>query len=285
VRRLGLCFCGALVGLAGVRAQSPVFSSRVEAVRVDVLVTDRDNRPVLGLGTADFEILDNGVPQQVELVSFEQIPLNVILALDLSESVAGDRFERLRAASGDLLAGLQRDDQAGLVSFTSRVRLGSGLTRDLASLRKAIEPEAALGDTAVIDAVYAGIVLGESDVGRGLMIVFSDGSDTASWLTAERVLNTARRSDIVVYAVSTRIRNRPEFLGDLASLTGGRLYEVERTTNLSQTFLNVLEEFRRRYLVSYTPQGVGRSGWHRLEVRVKNRRAHVKSRPGYLAGS
>ena len=67
----------------------PAFSSRTEAVRVDALVTDH-GAPVVGLGRDDFEILDNGVPQQVDLISFEQIPLNVILTLDMSDSVAGD---------------------------------------------------------------------------------------------------------------------------------------------------------------------------------------------------
>ena len=83
--------------------QSPAFTSKIEAVRVDVLVTD-NGQPVRGLGPADFEIVDNGVPQQVELVSFDEIPLNVILALDMSDSVAGERLEQLRGAGGGLLA-------------------------------------------------------------------------------------------------------------------------------------------------------------------------------------
>jgi Ca-activated chloride channel family protein len=273
-------------GTVGVSAQNPVFSSRVEAVRVDVLVTDRDKGdPVLGLGPGDFEILDNGVPQQVDLVSFEQIPLNVILALDMSDSVTGDRLDHLRTASAGLLAALANDDQAGLVTFTHRVVLGSGLTKDLGAIRRAMEPVAKPGDTAIVDATYAGIMLGESDVGRGLLIVFSDGVDTSSWLTPDMVLDTARRSDIVVYAVSAQSRIKPEFLRDLTSATGGRLYEVEKTSNLESVFLSVLEEFRHRYLVSYTPTGVERPGWHRLDVSIKGRKATVKARPGYLAGS
>jgi VWFA-related protein len=78
-------------------------------------------------------------------------------------------------------------------------------------------------------------------------------------------------------------RQEPEFLRELASLTGGRLLEVDRTANLSAIFLEVLQEFRQRYLLSYTPRGVATDGWHRLEVKVR-RRATVKARPGYLAG-
>ena len=270
---------------ASLHAQSQVgvFSAKVEAVRVDVLVTNGDT-PILGLGPGDFELFDNGVPQQIDLVSFEQIPLNVILALDMSDSVAGDKLTRLQRAIATLLQGLKKDDQAALVTFSQQVVLGAPLATDLAPLQHALEGAGGSGDTALIDGTYAGIMVGESDVGRGLLIVFSDGVDTASWLTADSVLDTAKRSDIVVYAVSVRAKSKPEFLAELASLTGGRLHEIEKTANLSAVFLSVLDEFRLRYLVSYTPRGVDASGFHRLEVRIKGRKATVRARPGYLAG-
>ena len=286
LRRLTLVAILAFVAAVPLRGQDPVFSSRVEAVRVDVLVTDRDKgETVLGLGLGDFEIFDNGVPQQVDLVSFEQIPLNVILALDMSESVAGERLEHLRQASSGLLAALEKDDLAALISFNHRVVLESGLTKDVNAIRKALGSGGVPGNTSLIDAAYAGMMVGESDVGRGLLIVFSDGVDTSSWLHEDAVLDIARRSDVVVYAVAVQSRLKPQFLRELTSATGGRLYEVEKTTNLEAVFLDVLEEFRHRYLVSYTPTGVERTGWHRLDVSIKGRKVVIKARPGYLAGS
>ena len=284
IRRRWLIVASVVAATAVLDAQDIVFSSKVEAVRVDVLVTDRD-KAVLGLKPSDFELRDNGVLQQVDLGSFEQIPLNVMLALDMSDSVSGNRLEQLREASAGLLGGLTRDDQAGLVTFTQRVVLGSKLTNDLAKVREAMTPLNDVGDTSIIDATYAAMMLAESDVGRGLVIVFSDGLDTASWLTADMVLNTAKRSDVVVYAVSVQSRLKPEFLGDLTAATGGRLYEIEKTANLSTVFLGVLEEFRHRYLISYAPNGVDRGGWHKLDVGIKGRRAAVKARPGYLGAS
>ena len=67
---------------------------------------------------------------------------------------------------------------------------------------------------------------------------------------------------------------------ELTSLTGGRLFEVEKTEKLDTIFLSILQEFRQRYLVSYTPRGVTKEGWHKLDVRVK-RGGTVKARPGY----
>jgi len=272
----------ALAAAVSAGAQPPTFTSKVEAVRVDVLVTDK-GRALTDLGRNDFEVFDNGVLQQIDFVSYEQIPLNVVLAFDMSDSVAGDRLQHLRSAGAAVLGGLRKEDQAGLVTFSNPVVLGSALTTNRMPVREALDAAGGAGNTALVDGVYAGMELGESDVGRALLIVFSDGLDTVSWLTPGAVLDIAKRCDVVVYAVSTG-RAKPEFLRDLTSFTGGRLFEVERTANLGAIFLDVLQEFRQRYLLSYTPRGVAVSGWHRLDVRVK-RKATVKARPGYLAGS
>src|SRR5205814_1940248 len=134
------------------------------------------------------------------------------------------------------------------------------------------------------DGVYAAMMVGEADAGRALVTIFSDGRDTSSWLSDDRVLDSARRGDAVVYSIGVGDRGSLSFLKDLTSLTGGTAYRIESTHDLRATFLQILDEFRHRYLVSYTPRGVSRDGWHRLEVRVKNRRATIKARTGYLAG-
>lgn len=272
-----------LVSAATVPAQTPTFSSRVEAVRLDVLVTD-NGQPVRGLAAADFEVLDNGVPQSVDFVSFEQIPLNIVLLLDVSSSVVGERLGHLREASRAILGALKKDDQTALITFSEIVMQDAELTTDTKRVVAMLDAILPTGDTALTDGTYAGITVADSSNGRGVLMVFSDGLDTASWLTERAVIDAGRRSEVVVYAVSAGAKN-PSFLRELTTATGGRLYEVESTRNLRAVFLAALEEFRQRYLLSYTPSGVARSGWHKLEVRVKGRRATVKTRPGYLVGS
>lgn len=279
-----------LIALAVVVALPPVnglarrqtFTSRIDAVRVDVLVTE-NGRPVQGLAPADFEVYDNGVRQRVDLASFEQIPLNVVLALDNSASLQGLRLGHLQTAGMKVLESLKTGDRAALVSFSHVVSPSQGLTQDLDRVRAALEHVRGEGLTALIDATHAGMLLGESDAGRSLLIVFSDGVDTASWLTADAVVETARRGDVVVYAVEVG-EQRVSFLRDLSEVTGGRLFSIESTRDLAATFGRILEEFRMRYLVSYSPQGVAPGGWHRLEVRVRQRGLTVKARPGYFAG-
>jgi VWFA-related protein len=269
-----------VLACATLRAQQPVFSSRVEGIRVDALVTGSDRRPITGLTAADFEIRDNGILQEVAIVSYDNVALNVGLAFDVSDSVAGAPMERLKKASQELIALLHKEDQAALVTFDRLVSRPCPLASSTTCVQTALGDTAPGPETALVDGVFAGMMVGESDVGRSLLIVFSDGIDTASWLTAERVLDVGRRSDVVVYAVASR-GSRPDFLKDLTSLTGGRLYEIERTDDLSAIFRNVLDEFRHRYLLTYTPNGVPREGWHKLDVKVKRGGATVKARPGY----
>jgi len=262
-------------------AAQPNFTSRREAVRVDVLVTDK-GQPLLGLTAADFEVLDNGVAQRVDLVSFDQIPLNVVLVFDTSGSVSDERLGHMRDAGVAVLNGLGRNDQAALLTFNHVVTQRAALTGELDKVRTALTFKPPEGDTALVDALYTSMMVGESDAGRSLAIVFSDGVDTASFLPAGAVLDTAKRSDVVVYGVSVGPRVR--LLRDLSAFTGGSVFDVESTKNLKSTFEKILDEFRHRYLVSYSPENVTRGGWHRLEVRVRNRSARIHARPGYMRG-
>ncbi len=270
-----------LVGTASADAQTPTFAARLDVVRVDALVTDR-GRPVAGLGAADFEIVDNGVAQQVDLASFEELPLDVVLALDLSDSVSGERLDHLRQAGAAVLGGLKPDDRAGLLTFNHALTLRQDLTRDLPRLREALNDAVPRGRTSLADGTYAALLAGEAGAGRDLLIVFSDGLDTSSWLTPARVIEAARRSDVTVYAVSVRENGTSEFLEDLAEATGGAVVEIESTKDLSRTFVGILEEFRQRYVLSYAPRGVASDGWHTLQVRVKGRRGTVRASTGYF---
>jgi VWFA-related protein len=138
------------------------------------------------------------------------------------------------------------------------------------------------GETSLYDGVYAGLLAGVNDGARNLVLVFSDGVDTSSWLGAEQIIETAKRTDAVVYALSPKGAGSVPFLRQLADQTGGSAFEVESLRELSARFVTILEEFRHRYLLSYSPTGVIAPGWHRLEVRLKYRRATIKSRPGYI---
>ena len=285
------------------------FRSGAEVVLVDVEVM-RNGRPVTGLTADDFELTDSGVRQAVQAVSLADQPLSIVLALDVSASVRGEPLEDLKRAALKAADALRGDDESALLTFSQRVALRSGWTKDRTALHAAVGTLSASGLTALYDAVFASMALRERATGRAVLIVFSDGYDTASWLEGPAVIQAARRSDVVVYAVfaGMELAARPglggarsagdgdflhrafqaepslfrfAFLEELTSDTGGELIQVSSSRDLSPVFARIVEGFRTRYLVTYAPAGVPASGWHPIEVTLKGRNGTIRARRGY----
>jgi len=288
----------ALACVAGGDAQK--FRSGVDVVRVDALVTE-GNRVVTGLNAADFELRDNGALQTIDAIELESMPLTLTFVLDTSGSVAGGKMAHLTSAVDLILRGLREQDRVGLVTFSHRVWQRLPLTSDLQSVRNVLTEANVAGGTSLNDAVYAGLALSESQETRSLVLVFSDGMDTSSWLGHATVERAARRADAVVYGVAVAgtelavidvgqgrsVRIRPEylpgqtdFLDAIASATGGRVIKADETANLPKAFEEILQEFRPRYLITYSPASDA-AGWHTIDLKVKGRRAEVKARRGY----
>lgn len=270
--------CGVLVsGLP----QVPQFRAVVKEVRVDVLVI-RNGEPVTGLAQADFEVRDNGAVQRINALTSEDLPVNVVLALDASNSVKGKRLGHLQQAGRHLIAGLRATEQAALVRFADTVVIGSGLTGNLAAVDRALMSPAEGRNTPLVDAADCALLLAGTSPGtRSLVIVFSDGIEVSSYMTRAAALETAKRSDAVVYGVT--LNKSPEsFIGDLADTTGGEMIRLDKVDDLDTAFARVLERFRHRYVLSFTPSADEKGEWHRLDVRVRQRGVTVQSRRGYF---
>jgi len=285
--------------------QSQRFRTQSALVLIDALVTD-GRRVITGLGAGDFEVLDNDVPQSVEQVYVEQLPLNVIMVLDTSGSVAGERLAFLKKGALAIVDRLRPADRVALVSFSHRLDLPSGFTADRDWVRTAIASLRAGGSTSLLDATFAGLAFRGASSTRTLMVLFSDGVDTGSILDDERVLRVAARSDATVYAigvresprlvpgagVGSRIGAQPNqpaaatddrFLGRIARDTGGRLLHAQQNRDIETTFARVIDEFNSRYVLGYSPTGSAAPGWHQVTVRLKKRQGTVLARRGYFA--
>ena len=261
--------------------QQPSFRSNTLAVRVDALVTD-GRKPVAGLTATDFELRDNGVAQTIELIDATDVPINVVLALDVSDSTAGARQGDLVAASEALLAGLKPSDRAALTTFSHAVVPAMALTSDLASVREALLRISPSGRTAIMDGVYASLTTTLAQPGSSLVVVCTDGSDISSWLRPDDVLDSAKRSNAVLYAVTSADVPRVSALEELAEATGGDVLRVGSGAGLRDAFQKILQQFRSRYILAYSPTGVQLGGFHRVDVRMKRRGLSVRARPGYI---
>jgi VWFA-related protein len=267
-----------------------MFRTGTDAVRVHVLVSDR-GRPVPGLAATDFELLDNGVRQTVQLVESGTAPLIVSLVFDTSESVAGERLRYLISATSALLDTLERRDRVALIVFDNSVRTLIPDTSDLDAVRRALAGVTAGGRTSLNDAAYAGLIGGQPEEGRRLVVLFSDGADNQSWLSRDAVLRAAGRTEAVVYGVSLRDRLASQgaevvrsLIEALPAATGGQLLRADADRDLEPLFLRVVSEFRHRYWLAYLPTGVRTGdGWHTISVRTRDRRTKVTARPGYFS--
>lgn len=291
-----------LLAAGAARAQAPappVFEVRVDSVYVDAFVVD-DGAPVTGLGIESFELRDEGVVRPAELVRVESVPLVSVLAFDVSGSVGGEKLRALREAGSAFLASLVEADQAALMTFDHEVAWLVPPTTDKQQVARALAALQPRGGTALFDALFAAVTMPTASA-RPLVVVFSDGQDSASWLDERRVRNALARSNALVHIVGVvparmasisigeRIRpvgsNHPlhvRVLRELAESTGGRFWPADSPGKLGPAFAGIADAMRRRYLLRFDPAG-GKPGWHRLEVRLKNASGTVQARPGYWA--
>lgn len=277
----------AIGALAAPRAQQPVFRTAVDTVIVDVSVFD-GRRPVSDLRAADFDVRDNGVGQTVLDASYETVPIDVTLLLDVSGSVEGQFLRTLVRAASDVGRRLRPADRATLVTFNDRVR---ELVRDAtgAELITATAGIKASGNTALFDALGYSLIAERPQGRRRMMIALTDGRDTISVLDQRIVLDAARRSDTAMFFVALQPAWAPAtfrmtpVLDSLATLTGGTVHVLAGNADLSSSFLRAFDDFRASYVVRYTATGVTRAGWHEITIRVKRpENATVRARKWYF---
>jgi VWFA-related protein len=275
----------ATVGLAG----QATFRSSVAGVRIDVSVMNGIT-PVSGLTRDNFVVIDNGVAQTIDSVLLEDVPLSLTLLLDTSASMRGDRMNHLIAASKNLIKALHAQDEAALLMFSEPVRLGVAGTVDRAPLLAALERLEPSGATSLNDAVFLGLQLRSITVTdrTSVLLVFSDGHDNSSWLRYSQLLDAVKRSSMLLHIIELlppeygQVVRPSDLLKELARAGGGRHWAAQRASDLNDLFGKALNELRARYLLTYSPSGVDRIGWHDVKVTLKNARGDVTARPGYF---
>jgi VWFA-related protein len=288
-----------LAGLpAAPSSQAPAkpleFRTRVAAVFVDAFVT-RGGRPLPDLQASNFELRDNGVPQRVELLSGESRPLCATMVFDTSSSVAGERLAALRAAAGALLDALRPADEAALVGFDEDVTWLAAPTPDRAAVRRAIDGLRPGGWTAVFDALYAALLL-SAGARPQVVVLFTDGEDNASWLGGADLKLVAERSPATLHVVAWRPPPAPgrvprlaesaqdRALREIAEASGGRYWRADSPSRLRQAFSAIADAMGHRYVLRYEPSNVTRTGWHRIDARLRGVRGELRVRRGYWVG-
>jgi len=291
------------VTASGERQNRGQFDVNVLTVPLMVSVTDNKSKTITNLTKDDFRIYEDGRLQVIKnFVHSNDLPLSIALLVDSSGSVIDKvKFERDAATDFFFNTVKRKKDRAMVIGFDSTVSLltdntPDGFTDEPERLADAVRKIKAGGGTSVFDAVYIAAhqkLAHEAGDRRKLIILISDGDDTASRLTLKEALESAQRNNITIYAISTNktsdTKSRDKVRGDeiiqeLVDETGGKAYFPLKIDDLAVDFQKIGEELRTQYIVSYDPTNQSLDGSYRkVRVEMVDNKHKARTRNGYFA--
>lgn len=281
--------------LAPLAAHEPQqFRTGTETVPLYVTVTDRERRLVTDLGREDFEVYDNGQLQTLTSFDNTPLPIAVVVMIDTSASMTL-ALDFVKQGAEQFLIRMLPDDVGMVGAFNDKIQFipRDDFVGDRDFLVRALKDLDFGYPTRLYDAVNDSIDKLLPIEGRRVVLIFTDGDDTASKdANAGRMREKARAEDVMIYAIGLEnryfdgqrmITSRPDRgLRGLAEETGGGFFLLKRTDELNSTFTRVAQELRSQYVLGFTPQT--RDGKvHKLEVRVKRPGTTPRARRSYVA--
>jgi Ca-activated chloride channel family protein len=291
----GLIATTALALSASLAAQKQTIKVSTDSVAVYVTVTDADKRLVPDLVLDDFEILDNGKPVNINVFENKPVPITTVVMIDTSGSITAE-LGFVKEGAEQFLLRLLPDDKAQVGEFSDKIKFHPGEFIDNRDrLIYLLRNELDFGyPTRLFDAVDESIERLLPVAGRRVILVFTDGEDTASKVGAGKVMDKAREKDVMIYAIGLqvtyfngqqRVRTSPDRgLKKLAEDTGGGYFELKRSADLGETFTRVANELHSQYVLGFSPE-VRDGRVHKLEVRVKKGGMNARARKTYVAAA
>lgn len=288
------------IGLNAAHSQSPAaadlrarnnFKSSSELVATAVTVRDADGRLVTTLEQKDFTIEEDGIVQPITQFTRQRVPVSLSLALDISDSMRGQRIVDARSALERFLDYLLApEDETSLLGFNHEARLFASWTTERDTVRARLDDLKPSGGTALYDAVNAALPLFESrDHPRAALLLVSDGADTASDVTPTMLKQKLNRSDVFLYAIGIDSRDarnsrgiNPFTLNELTSQGGGYTEIVQSAADLGPATERIAEELNHQYVIGYSPLNRGDGKYHLVRVKVANPAYKVRSRRGVV---
>jgi len=277
---------------ASLAAQQKIKVS-TNSVPVYVTVTDPERRIVPDLAQEDFDILDNGKLQTINVFENKPVPITTIVMIDTSGSMTNN-LQFVKEGVEQFLLRLLPDDKAQVGEFSDKIKFHPGEFIDNRDrLIYLLKNDLDFGyPTRLWDASDESLARLEAMPGRKVLVLFTDGDDTASKIGLGKVMDRAREKDIMIYGVGlvseyfngqSKVRSSPDRgLKRLAEDTGGGYFELKRTADLNETFTRVAQELHSQYVLGFSPETLD-GKIHKLDVRVKRAGMTARARKTYVA--
>jgi VWFA-related protein len=269
---------------------------QVDEVNVVFTVTDKRGKFVNDLKKDDFQVIDDNKPAQ-SIRSFRSetnLPLRVGLLVDASNSIR-DRFKFEQEAAIEFLNQIiHLQDQAFVLGFDTTPEVTQNFTNNTEALSRGVRMLRPGGGTAMYDAIYYAcrdeiMAKDKSNIEtRRAMILLSDGDDNQSRVSREEAVEMAQKAEVIIYTISTnssgmRLKG-DKVLEHFAEETGGRAFFPFKVQDVSDAFLQIQDELRSQYAVSYKPADLQPNGkYHAVQILADNKKYKVRSRKGYYA--
>jgi VWFA-related protein len=307
----------AAISAGALAAQDEPIKVDVNVVNVLASVHDKKGALINSLQKDDFQLLEDGQPQQIKYFTKESdLPLTIGMLVDVSGSQANLIDIERRAASEFFRAVLRKKDVAFLISFGADSELLQDITGSPRLLQEGLDRlrlNAGVGfgggpvptantprGTVLFDATsLASTSILQKEVGRKVIVLITDGGDQGSTFTIKRAIEDAQKSDAVIYSIyyvdpSAYMGRRGGFsfgdagcencLKQMSEETGGRVFKVDRSHSLQDAFTQLQDEMRSQYAIGWTPASDRKDGsYHKLEIRVADKNYKVQARKGYYA--
>jgi Ca-activated chloride channel family protein len=281
----------ASVALLAQQPPGPTFKSGTQVVSLFVTVADAQKRLIPGLAKEDFDVFDNEKSQPIVYFDNSIRPINVVVMLDTSGSMTLT-IDLLKQAAEQFLIRLLPDDRARVGAFNDKIQINAKWSGDRDQLVTDVKDLDYGNGTRLWDAVGAALDELKAIDGRRVILVFTDGDDTASRIGLGTVIERARADEVMIYAIGLesdyfngqmRVRSKPDGgLRKIADETGGGYFELKKTSDLAPTFTKVAQELHSQYVIGFTPQLLD-NRVHKLAVKMKQPGMTARARRSYVA--
>ena len=260
----------------------------VELVEVTATVTDTRGKFVDGLPQSAFRVFEDDRPQTIKQFTSENVPLDLVVAVDVSSSMQ-PAMVPMKAAVKEFVAAISTRDQLTLLGFNDTIFPLARRSTDPAERMRAVDRLTPWGGTALYDVIISGVDLLSHGSGRKAMLVFTDSEDQGSHASIADVERKLLAGDVTLYMIGqgrgTELAGLKRVMERLSKTTGGRTFETARIEELRNAFTAMLDELSHQYLIGYTPTNNRHDGTlRRLRVEVDGKHL-VRAREAYRAAS
>ena len=273
--------------LVGQAQQSDAFKFSVQSQLVEVFLTVKeDNQWIPDLKITDFRLAEDGSPVSISRIDNREVPLQVVLLFDVSESIR-DSLNTIQDAVVAFVESLNRKDRVILVLFSTEIAVYSQTADDRTPILRAIRNARAGGMTRLNDAILLGMNLLKDKRGRKAIVCFTDGEDTSDTSSRMAVRDAAAQFGHPIYTIGAgaglELARLKMILSDFAEISGGRAFFIQNLRRLRKAFMDVAAELRSAYVLHYYTQVLPDGQWHELKVETIDPKYTVHARKGFFA--